>query len=237
MPSYCRIGTRCPLIVFKENLHYGGGASGNLTEDVDHLWNFEGDEGDFVTITLTAAGSGDLVLYLNGTDAIELEFVDENEIGQGEVISDFELPATGYYSIGVGELDFNPASYSSGSRAKSLVAKALLLPGICIVVVAILFPEARCIIGPKLQRAQPLSAFPESSHSMSRCDRDTSPRPRAAASRVLAATAPRRKCCQKHIVLHHRFQRQVRGVAVLAVLNNVAGFRFENDDSLLHQSL
>ena len=101
-----------PFIVFKENLQYGGGASGNLVEDVDHFWSFEGNEGDFITITLTAAESGDLVLYLNGADAVELEFIDENGIGQGEVISNFELPDTGYYSIGVGELDFNPASYN-----------------------------------------------------------------------------------------------------------------------------
>jgi hypothetical protein len=101
-----------PFIVFKDNLQFGGGASGNLTEDTDHFWNFKGAQGNFVTITLTAAESGDLVLYLNGADAVELEFVDENGIGQGEVISNFELPATGYYSIGVGELDFNPASYT-----------------------------------------------------------------------------------------------------------------------------
>jgi hypothetical protein len=101
-----------PFIVFKENLHYGGGGSDDLTEDVDHFWNFEGSQGDFVSITLTAAESGDLVLYLNGADAVELEFMDENGQGQGEVISDLELPATGYYSIGVGELDFNPASYT-----------------------------------------------------------------------------------------------------------------------------
>ena len=101
-----------PFIVFKENLQYGGAASGSLLEDEDHFWNFKGTDGDTVTITLTAAESGDLVLYLNGADAIELDFIDENGIGQGEVIADFELPATGYYSIGVGELDFNPASYT-----------------------------------------------------------------------------------------------------------------------------
>jgi hypothetical protein len=99
-----------PFIVFRGNLDYGDSGSGDLPEDVDHFWNFEGTVGEIVSITVTPT-SGDLVLYLNGADGVELEFVDESGYGGSEQIVDFELPSTGYYSIGVGELDFNPAGY------------------------------------------------------------------------------------------------------------------------------
>jgi hypothetical protein len=99
-------------LIFKENLSYGGVGTGSLPTNTDHLWNFEAAAGDVVTIRIDPANSGDLVLFLIAPDAAELEFVDDNGPGEGEQISQYVISEAGIYSIRVGELEFQPASYT-----------------------------------------------------------------------------------------------------------------------------
>lgn len=101
-----------PFYVFQGNIAYSGTGSGNLAASVDHLYNFVGASGDRITISVDGAGNSDMVLYLIGPDGSELAFVDDNGAGAMESLSGFQLPSAGYYSIGVGEADFEPASYS-----------------------------------------------------------------------------------------------------------------------------
>jgi hypothetical protein len=105
-----------PFVVFMGNLVNGSHVSGDVPADMDHMWNFVGMAGQVITIRGSATSGEDLVLYLNGPDSIEIDFVDSDVINgppdDSEEITEFELPITGLYSIGVGEANFNPISYS-----------------------------------------------------------------------------------------------------------------------------
>jgi hypothetical protein len=105
-----------PFMVHQGTMFYGQSNTRMVAEDIDDLWHFEGTSGDVVTIRAEANGSEDIVLYLTGPDGLELDFVD-TDIDQGppddfEEISQFTLPLTGLYVIGVGESDFLAFSYT-----------------------------------------------------------------------------------------------------------------------------
>lgn len=99
-------------LIFRENLSYGDLGTGNLPANNDHLWNFEAAAGDVVTISIDPANFDDLVLFLIAPDSAELEFVDDNGPGEGEQISQHVISEAGIYSIRVGEVEFQPASYT-----------------------------------------------------------------------------------------------------------------------------
>ncbi|MCI0578927.1 MAG: pre-peptidase C-terminal domain-containing protein [Chloroflexi bacterium] len=101
-----------PFFVFQQNMNYGGNVSGNLPTVVDHLWHFQGTAGETVIITATSSDA-DLVLYVLGVEGgadSELEYA--NDTSTGEEVITLTLPETGYYSIGVGEAEFEIASYA-----------------------------------------------------------------------------------------------------------------------------
>jgi hypothetical protein len=100
------------FLIFKENLEYGDIGTGNLPANTDHLWNFEASSGEVVTIRIDPANSDDLVLFLVSPDSEELEFVDDGGPGDGEQIVQYVITESGIYSIRVGELEFQPASYT-----------------------------------------------------------------------------------------------------------------------------
>ncbi len=105
-----------PYIVFKGNIAYGDSVSGNVPIDQDHLWTFMGSAGDTISIRAEATTDTDLILYLNDPDSIELDFADENlTLGPPNDVEEIrQLPLTdnGMYTIGVGEIDFNPIGYT-----------------------------------------------------------------------------------------------------------------------------
>jgi hypothetical protein len=102
-----------PVVVIQNTLVYGSGGSGNIPAGVDHFWNFEGQAGDTISIEVSPTSTnGDLIFYLIGPDGSEMEFIDENGIGDGESLIDYILPESGFYSIGIGELDFGLVDYS-----------------------------------------------------------------------------------------------------------------------------
>ena len=105
-----------PFMVHQGNMSYGQNKSRMVPEDIDDLWHFEGTAGEVVTIRADANDSMDIVLYLTGPDGVELDFAD-SDIDQGppddfEEISQFSLPLSGLYVIGVGESDFLAFSYT-----------------------------------------------------------------------------------------------------------------------------
>ncbi|MDX1613112.1 MAG: hypothetical protein R3300_02310 [Candidatus Promineifilaceae bacterium] len=101
-----------PFYVHQGNLNYNGSGSGSVPESVDHLYHFVGQAGDRISVNATSDSNTDLVLYLLGTQGTELIFVDDTAVGMAESISSFQLPSDGYYSIGVGDADFEAASYT-----------------------------------------------------------------------------------------------------------------------------
>lgn len=104
-----------PYIVFQGNINYGDTVSGGTPVDRDDMWNFIGSAGESITIEASATTSTDLILYVNGPDSIELDFADEDLTvgppGDQEII-ELDLTEDGLYTIGVGEIDFNPIGYT-----------------------------------------------------------------------------------------------------------------------------
>jgi hypothetical protein len=80
------------------------------------MWNFMGSAGDVITILAVATTDTDLILYLNGPDAIELDFADEDLTvappNDEEQILMLQLADDGMFTIGVGEIDFNTIAYT-----------------------------------------------------------------------------------------------------------------------------
>jgi hypothetical protein len=99
--------------VFQGTLNYGDSAGGTLLPMNDHFWNFDGTAGDEIVITTTPSdGSADLFLRFFGADGVSLiRFHDEGQTGETEILT-FTLPATGFYSLLVGEIEANAASYT-----------------------------------------------------------------------------------------------------------------------------
>lgn len=93
-------------------LNYGETKLIDLPESTDQFVHFYGTLGEIVTITAEPMDNGDLFLYLHGIDAsILIDFFDETGPGEVEQLEGFALPATGLYTIRIGEYDFNATQY------------------------------------------------------------------------------------------------------------------------------
>jgi hypothetical protein len=86
--------------------HLSGGdqASGFLTRDLDDYWTFNGDSGQYVTISLVPIEEGiDLTLTLIEPTGGVMVGVDEGYANDLEVLTDMPLPESGTYLVKVGE--------------------------------------------------------------------------------------------------------------------------------------
>ena len=105
-----------PTVLFRGIIAYGEMRAGTTPIDGDHLWNFEGFAGDVVNIRVVATTSSDMQIYLNSHDGRETEFVNDNTVyhppDDREEILGFRLPATGLYTIGIGEEDLEALGYT-----------------------------------------------------------------------------------------------------------------------------
>jgi hypothetical protein len=98
---------RLSLILTPEPLYSGGGRidfgqniRGQLPRSQQHVWTFAGDAGQLVSIVVTPVEETlDLILDLYGPDGTRLVALDEGFSGDPEVISGFQLPVTGEYSV------------------------------------------------------------------------------------------------------------------------------------------
>lgn len=98
---------------FQGLIEIGQSGSGQFEAETDHFWHFSGTAGESVTITLEPEGDEDLFLRLFDTEGKSLVTQhNETGAGQSETMTISALPATGLYSLLVGEFDFNPASYT-----------------------------------------------------------------------------------------------------------------------------
>lgn len=111
-------------LVFAQNaegsLVYGESVEGELSDNVtEQFWLFEGEEGDVVTISMTAEDESELDTWVWLYDPNEIPLIDNDDIEAGEnlnsEISDFELPEDGEYII--------RATRISGEGAYSLSLK------------------------------------------------------------------------------------------------------------------
>ncbi len=105
-----------PLVSFQGIIAYGQTRAATTPVDGDHLWNFEGVAGDVVNIRVIATTATDMQIYLNNHDGAETEFVNNNTIyappADREEILGFRLPATGLYTVGIGEEDLETLGYT-----------------------------------------------------------------------------------------------------------------------------
>lgn len=101
-----------PFYILQPTISYGFSRSADLPASIDHVYHFEAEAGDRVSIVVNSGGVGDILFYLWAPDGFELEFVDENGVGQGEELRNYELSAAGFYTLGIGEADFEAANYS-----------------------------------------------------------------------------------------------------------------------------
>jgi hypothetical protein len=100
-------------LIFVGNVRYGDLVNGSLAADSDQYWFFSGTAGETITIRVTPSDSSDPFISLIAPDLASLvDFIDDNGSGQAEELLNFQLPATGYYSILVAEGFFAASNYS-----------------------------------------------------------------------------------------------------------------------------
>ncbi len=75
-------------------------------------WTFTGAAGTLVSIVLAPDVNFDAVLTLFGPDDVQLAGLDEGYSGDAEVLSGFELPVTGEYTIWVGSFGVNGGAFT-----------------------------------------------------------------------------------------------------------------------------
>lgn len=84
-----------------------------LPVNTQHVWTFQGAAGSLVSIVLSPKDNKmDAILNLYGPEGDRLVALDEGFSGDPEVISGFELPVTGSYTIWVSSFADNGGRYS-----------------------------------------------------------------------------------------------------------------------------
>lgn len=105
-----------PSVEFQGVLVYGETRAGTTPVNGDHLWNLEGVAGDIINIRVAATTSTDMRIYFNNHNGQETEFVNDNSDffppEDREEILGLRLPATGLYTIGIGEQDLDSLGYT-----------------------------------------------------------------------------------------------------------------------------
>ena len=98
--------------VLRGFLRYGSSQTASLPDEHDHFWHFVGAAGEVIRITIIPDGDGDPFIKVYDTEAEDISgFVDETGPGEGEIY-DITLPASGLYSVRVGEFDFLEMEYT-----------------------------------------------------------------------------------------------------------------------------
>lgn len=107
------------LVLTEEPLFGGGGRlapgqtiQSNLTRGAQHVWTFNGNAGELVSIVLTPENQFDAILDIYSPDGTRLAALDEGFSGDAEVVAGLALPLTGEYSILVRSFAGEGGSYS-----------------------------------------------------------------------------------------------------------------------------
>lgn len=99
--------------LFQQNLPDAATLSGQLLPENDHFYFFYGSAGDVVDLTARPTAGANLFLRLfSPSGTMLLSMHDESPAGQEEQIAAYTLPATGLYSLLVGESAFAGGAYT-----------------------------------------------------------------------------------------------------------------------------
>ncbi len=89
-----------PAFAGEGRISFGEGVQSQLAADSQHLWSFDGAAGQYVNVVLEPGSDQlDAILNLYSPDNARLVALDEGFSGDPEVISGFQLPVTGEYTI------------------------------------------------------------------------------------------------------------------------------------------
>lgn len=107
-------------LVLTDTPLFGGGGRIDLGQNIqselpangDHIWTFDGEAGQSVSIVLTPDSPFDAILNLYGPDGRHLLSLDEGFSGDAEVVSGFALPLTGEYRILVSSFAGDGGAYA-----------------------------------------------------------------------------------------------------------------------------
>lgn len=102
-----------PLFSGQGQIRPGQGIQSELPGNARHVWTFEGTAGQEISIILTPGHDQfDAILHLYGPDGERLVALDEGFSGDAEVISGYELPVTGKYTVQVRSFAGNGGVYA-----------------------------------------------------------------------------------------------------------------------------
>ncbi len=94
------------------HLELGQSIQSEVQPNDGQYWTFSGAAGTLVSIVLAPDVNFDAVLTLFGPDGAQLAGLDEGFSGDAEVLSGFELPVTGEYTILVGSFGLNGGAFT-----------------------------------------------------------------------------------------------------------------------------
>ncbi len=107
------------LVLTEEPLFGGGGRlspgqtiQSTMARGAQHVWTFNGNAGELVSVVLTPENQFDAILDIYGPDGTRLAALDEGFSGDAEVAAGLELPLTGEYAILVRSFAGEGGSYS-----------------------------------------------------------------------------------------------------------------------------
>ncbi|MBP6471177.1 MAG: PPC domain-containing protein [Chloroflexi bacterium] len=101
-----------PIFSGGGQINPGQSIQSDLPPNGQQFWTFTGTAGDLVSIVVTPDERFDALLNMYGPDGRQLVALDEGFSGDAEVVSGFELPATGEYTILVQSFAGNSGSYT-----------------------------------------------------------------------------------------------------------------------------
>lgn len=99
--------------VFSGLLSYGSSTSGSMEADTDQFWFFFGNSQEVVNINVSPVDQSDIFIDLYGPEGDVLEQgIDNAGAGGAEQLLNFRLQGTGMFAIRIGELDYEPSSFT-----------------------------------------------------------------------------------------------------------------------------
>ncbi len=101
-----------PLFNSGGRIELGQTIQSELPANGKKVWQFNGTVNDLVSIVLIPEGPFDAILELYGPDGTRLVGLDEGFSGDAEVISGYELPVTGEYTIIISSFAGDGGGYS-----------------------------------------------------------------------------------------------------------------------------
>ncbi|MCA9921117.1 MAG: PPC domain-containing protein [Anaerolineales bacterium] len=101
-----------PLFNSGGRISFGQTIQSDLPSNGKKVWQFNGSANDIISIVLIPEGPFDAILELYGPDGVRLLGLDEGFSGDAEIISGYQLPVTGGYTIIVSSFSGDGGGYS-----------------------------------------------------------------------------------------------------------------------------